>query len=303
MTFTLDLFPANPNLEFIEKGHKYVYRDPRLGLLQPKSVSTVLAETEAKCFNYGIWRKSLMKKGLTFDQAEAFMKWHREHRAQVGTDFHYLAEHRLKEGDNFDFALHSAKALPEAVAIFKHFNEDFVPKIRRVLVIELPMIHKSFIYTGTPDLVLELDPAPGFADLLWMIDYKAVGQDGENSYKSFLWWLEYHGLAEALQFNRENPPDIHGKNSRSWRKRGEWILQIAAYIELIRCNYSISIGQGGNMVLSDQKYRLLTYNAADLRQAWDRFAGFLREYHGRQASLGDPLSLQALPAIEAMFTP
>lgn len=296
MTFTLDLLPANPNLEFIDEGHKYVYHDPVLGSFEPKSVSTVLAETEAKCFNYGIWRKSLMEKGLTFDQAEAFMKWHREHRAQVGTDFHYLAERRFKEGDNFDLALHSAKVLPEAVAIFEHFNEDFVPKVRRVLVIELPMIHKSFIYTGTPDLVAELDD-----EILWGLDYKAVGQDGENSYRSFLWWLEYHGLTQALQYNLENPPDIHGKNSRSWRKRSEWVLQLAAYGELVRANYGITIENAANMVLSDQKFRLLTYNPADMRLAWSRFAGFLREWHGRRASLGDPLAQLALPAVDAMF--
>ena len=301
MTFILDLLPTNPNLEFIEEGHKYVYHDPVLGPFEPRSVSTVLAETEAKCFNYGIWRKSLMKKGLTFDQAEAFMKWHREHRAQVGTDFHYLAEHRFKEGDNFDLALHSTKVLPEAVAIFEHFNEDFVPKVRRVLMIEMPMIHKSLIYTGTPDLVLELDPEPRFPEPLWMIDYKAVGQDGENSHNSFLWWLEYHQLFPALQYNRENPPDIHGKNSRSWRKRSEWVLQLAAYIELVRCNHHIPLNQAANMVLSDQKFRLLTYNRADIAQAWSRYAGFLREWHGRRASLGDQLSLLALPAVEAMF--
>jgi hypothetical protein len=297
MTFTLDLLPANPNLEFIDEGHKYVYHDPVLGSFEPKSVSTVLAETEAKCFNYGIWRKSLMKKGLTFDQAEAFMKWHREHRAQVGTDFHALAERRFKEGDHFDLALHSTKVLPEAVAIFEHFNENFVPRVRRVLVIELPMIHKSLLMTGTPDWVGELDDG-----LLLGLDYKAVGQDGENSYRSFLWWLEYHGLTPALHFNLNNPPDIHGKNSRSWRKRSEWVLQLAAYGELVRSNYGIAIENAANMVLSDQKFRLLTYNSADLAQAWSRFAGFLLEYHSREASLGNRVSQLALPSVAALFT-
>lgn len=298
MTFTLDLLPANPRLEFIDEGHKYIYNDPVLGVLEPKSVSTVLAETEAKCFNYGIWRKSLIKTKLTYEQAEAYMKWHREHRAAVGTAFHYLAEHRFKEGDNFDLPLHSTKTLPEAVAIFRNFDRDFVPRVRRILVIELPMIHPAFLYTGTPDLVAELDDG-----ILWSLDYKAVGQDGENSYRAFLWWLEYHGLEEALQFNRDNPPDIHNKNSRSWRKRSEWVLQLTGYGELIRANHGITIEQAANLVLSDQKFRLLKYNRADLAQAQSRFLGFLLEYHSRQAGLGNTLSRLALPAVEALFRP
>jgi len=290
MTFTLDLLPPNPNLEFIEEGHKYVYHDAVLGTIQPKSVSTVLAETEAKCFNYGIWRKSLMKKGLTYDQAEAFMKWHREHRAQVGTDFHYAMEHCLKGSTP------SREILPEAQAIFAHFDKDFVPNMRRVLIVEQPMLHRSFLYTGTPDLLVEMNDGS-----LVLGDYKTV-PNAEKAHNDMLWWLEHHGLTEALQLNRENWPDIDGKESRSWRKRAEWILQLAAYSELIRANHGITIEKAGNIVLNDTRFRLLPYNKADLNQAWNRYAGFLLEYHSRQASLGNAVSRLALPAVQALFT-
>lgn len=289
MTFTLDLLPPNPRLEFIEEGHKYVYHDPVLGTIQPKSVSTVLAETEAKCFNYGTWRKSLQRKGLTYDQSEAFMKWHREHRAQVGTDFHYAAECRFKG------IKHNREILPEAQAIFEHFNKDFVPNVAKVFIVEQPMIHGSFLFTGTPDLLVEMKDGG-----LVLGDYKTV-PNAEKAHNDMLWWLEHHGLTEALQLNRDNPPDIDGKESRSWRKRAEWILQLAAYRELIRANYGITIEKAGNIVLNDTRFRLLPYNKADLNQAWGRYAGFLREYHNRQASLGNPVSKLALPAIETLF--
>lgn len=295
MTFTLELLPANPKLEFIEEGHKYIYHDSNLGDIEPKSVSTVLAATEAKCFNYGIWRNSLMKQGLSFDQAEAFMAWHKKSRAQVGTHFHSLAEKRFKLGDSFCAESFEGKFLPEAFAIFKHFNESFVPRIRKIYVIETPMIHGCFVYTGTPDLVAVLDD-----ESIWMIDYKTI-QNGSNSYAALLYWLEFYGLTRALQTARENPPNIAEKNARSWRKRQEWVLQIAAYIELVRFNHGIKITNAGNLVLSDAKHRLLEYNEADLIQAWDRYAGFLLEYHYREASLGNDLSALALNSVKTMF--
>ena len=295
MTFTLDLLPPDPKLQFIEEGHQYVYHDPAIGTIKPKSVSTVLAETEAKCFNYGIWRKSLMRKGLTYHQAEAFMRWHREHRAQVGTDFHSLAEARFKSGFLFDLDKYASNVLPEAVAIFEHFNRDFVPNVAKVFIVEMPMIHKSLIYTGTPDLLVEMKDGSTL-----LLDYKTV-PNAEKAHDDMLWWLEHQGLMDALKIARENPPNIDGKNARSWRKRDEWVLQISAYIELVRANHGITVKQGGNLVLNDTKFRLLPHNRADIAQAWNRYAGFLLEYHSRRAGLGDALSQLALPAVEALF--
>lgn len=293
--FKLDLLPLDPQIEFIEDGHKYLYHDKRIGTIEPKSVSTVLTATEAKCFNYGIWRKSLEKKGLTQDQADAFMAWHRQNRAQVGTDFHLLAEHRFKDYDRFKLEDFDGKVSPESMAIFRHFDRNFLPRVRRVFIIEAPMIHKCFIYTGTPDLLVELDDGS-----IWLIDYKTI-QDGSNNYAGLLWWLRYHGLAEALATAIANPPNVHEKNNRSWRGRKEWLLQIAGYVELVRANHGIVVRHGGNLVLNDSKFRLHEYNGADLDQAWSRFAGFLLEYHTRQASLGNPVSQLALGSVSTLF--
>lgn len=85
------------------------------------------------------------------------------------------------------------------------------------------------------------------------------------------------------------------------RVRPEWLLQQAAYAQLIKSCYGIDVHHGMNVVVWAGDLLVQPWNAADLRYGWATFVGYLMEYHSRQASLGDWASHAALTAMEPMF--
>lgn len=149
---TLDLLPPVAGLHFDEPSHTYTVEHKHLGVVTVPSVSQIMAATGSKCVNYSAWRHSLLRNGKcqTEAEADAFMEAHRNHRAMVGTHFHHLVESYLlgrqpKEVD------------PEAEQMFGKWLEEFYPRIGSVLISEQPMLHRAYMYCGTPDLVAEVD--------------------------------------------------------------------------------------------------------------------------------------------------
>lgn len=178
---TLKLLPPVEGLSFNEAQHRYTFSHPQLGPLPLYSCSQVMEATEAKAMNWSHWRKRLMTKGLTEPEAEAagklwprgplsleqancFMELWRNHRAQVGTDFHFHAQAALlNKQPNFLLSCESAQ-------IFDCWNENFYHRVTDVYLIEQPLVHRSCFFSGTPDLLAVID------GVLTLVDWKTQMQ-------------------------------------------------------------------------------------------------------------------------------
>ena len=156
-------FPQNSRLRFVEDGHRYIYTAPDGQIIKPLSTSGVLSHAEPDAMNYASWRRSLMRDGMNAVEADLYMECFCNYRMQVGTDFHQLVMATLCP---------EVKAIApptggEAIHMLGVWRREFQPSIKKVLIVELPMIHEDLFYTGTPDLVCEMDDGN-----IWLVDWK-----------------------------------------------------------------------------------------------------------------------------------
>jgi hypothetical protein len=152
MAHELALLPPVRGLHFDEPTHEYSIEHKHLGRVVVPSVSQIMQATGSKCMNYSAWRNSLLRNGKCQTEAEAnaFMETHRSHRAMVGTHLHHLIESYL-------LGHQPSEVDPEAEQMFAKWLEEFYPRIGNVLISEQPMLHRAYMYCGTPDLVAEID--------------------------------------------------------------------------------------------------------------------------------------------------
>jgi hypothetical protein len=242
-------------LSFDEAEHRYTIEHKHLGTIVIPSTTQVMAATGAKCMNYSAWRHSLMSRGMSEAGAEEYMEQHRKHRAGVGTDFHRITEVHLGDGDDF---VNYLEGEAESFSMYHRWEEEFCPRIGKVLLIEQPMLHRAFMYSGTPDLLAEIDGE------LTLCDWK------------------------TQQAGKE-------------KVRTEWGLQVGAYAKLIEHTYGITLRKAAMVVVTTDGVCIQSYNYADIQQGWQRYAGFLAEYHALQAKLGSLPHHIALTAMESLF--
>jgi hypothetical protein len=186
MAHELALLPSVQGLSFSEPDHKYTVEHPHLGTLIIPSVSQVMAATGAKCMNYSAWRDSLLRKGIceTEADADAYMEQHRTVRAEIGTEFHRLSEHILLGGACDPLG-------GEPGAMLQQWSREFYPRIGKVLLIEQPMLHRAFMYCGTPDLLAEIDGE------LTLCDWKSQ-QAGKEKVRTE-WALQIGAYAKLIE--------------------------------------------------------------------------------------------------------
>jgi len=271
----LDLLPPIPGLRFEEARHRYLFADRNAGELHVPSTTQIMGSVGAKATNFSRWRVRLMTKGLTAEEsaacgspqgialdergADQFMEWWRSTRAQVGTDFHLLAQHHLLNQQPLP------KQPPEPTRMFELWLEQWAHRVRIVQLSEQPLIHKAAFYCGTPDLLAVIEGVPHVKGAVAVVvDWKTCLPDKA-------------------------------------RVRSEWLLQQGAYWELIRRCYGVTVKHGLNLIIWDGGIQEKWWNLADLRQGWQLFAGFLMEYHAREAAAGGKANRIALTALEAMI--
>jgi len=186
MAHTLALLPPVEGLSFDEAEHKYTVEHKHLGTLIIPSTTQVLAATGAKCMNYSAWRQSLLRNGIVESEADAdaYMEQHRKHRAQVGTDFHHLAESSL-------LGTESETTMDESIDMLYRWQEQFETRIGKVLIVEQPMLHRAFMYCGTPDLLAEIDGE------LTLCDWKTQ-QAGKEKVRTE-WGLQVGAYAKLIE--------------------------------------------------------------------------------------------------------
>ena len=157
----IDLLPAVPDVVFQADGHRYwawAYRLSRW--VQVRSVSGIKKLGGISGFNRDGWRASLTRQGYSRDEAEQMMTEHTEKRAGIGTALHGAIESFVTG--------QPVQAVGEAAQMFDAWGQDFCPRIRRVLLLEQPMVHRFWFYAGMPDMVAELDDGQ-----LWLLDWKS----------------------------------------------------------------------------------------------------------------------------------
>jgi hypothetical protein len=187
MAHELALLPPVQGLSFDEVEHKYTVEHPHLGLLTIPSTTQVLAATEAKAMNWSAWRHSLLRNGICESEADAdaYMEQVRVERARIGTEFHRLAERELLGTGNTQIVGR------EPIDMFVAWRKQFLPRIGKVLIIEQPMLHRAFMYCGTPDLVAEIDGK------LCLVDWKTQ-QVGKEKVRAE-WLLQAGAYAKLIE--------------------------------------------------------------------------------------------------------
>lgn len=83
------------------------------------------------------------------------------------------------------------------------------------------------------------------------------------------------------------------------RPEAAWLLQLAAYRELVRRNYGIQVDRAVNVMVWHDGLRMVAYNRADLEGAWVRFYEGLLAHHQTRAAEGCPWHQMALQAMAA----
>jgi hypothetical protein len=186
MAHTLALLPPVAGLLFEESTHTYTIEHKHLGTIVIPSTTQVMAATGAKCMNYSAWRHSLLRNGIceSEEDADAYMEQHREHRAQVGTDFHHLSESEL-------LSTKCRVVEEESIEMLGRWREQFLPRIGKVLIVEQPMLHRAFMYCGTPDLLAEIDGE------LTLCDWKTQ-QAGKEKVRTE-WGLQVGAYAKLIE--------------------------------------------------------------------------------------------------------
>jgi len=203
---TLDLLPSIAGLRFNEKAHAYTYDSRVLGTLKVDSVSQVLTATSATVFNPSRWRQSLMRNnGWDMDRADLEMESIRTTRAQVGTNFHALAQECLLSAPPRQHLLDSFDGEPGRILI--GWQEQFLPRIGKVLIIEQPLIHKGAFYCGTPDLLAEVD------GVLTLVDWKTCQPNKARVRQEWIWQMG--GYASMIK-SCYNIDVRHGLNVMLW---------------------------------------------------------------------------------------
>jgi hypothetical protein len=205
-------------VEFDDPSHRYRVWSPRRGAwLHPFSVSQILTVSGLKAFDPTQWRNKLIRDGMSPAAADAFMRQHTSHRAQVGTDIHLCIQHCLL-GTPVPRAV-----LDEAIAIFESWEHQFLPRIGRVLVIEAPMVHRRWFYAGTPDLVAQVDDA-------WHIcDWKSK-QSAEKARPSAEWVYQLSAYRELVR-NQHGLDVRRALNWMCWDGGGKGALWNAADLD------------------------------------------------------------------------
>lgn len=224
--------------------------------MSPDSTTQVMTRSGLKSFDRSHWQQAVMrKKNCNAEEAQEVMNAYTTHRAQVGTDFHLCVETWLKGGTEPPRAVDA-----EAMAILQTWRLQFLIWLGEVLIIESPMVHPFWFYAGTPDLLCR------YKGELWIVDWKTKAVNNWN--------------------------DEPNKNKE--KRSEEWVMQAAAYRELIRSVYGLEVDRAMNCAIWDGGMKLHEYNRADLDQAWAEFQeGVVVNYQVRAAE-GRPFAAEWL---------
>ena len=186
MPHTIELLPQQEGISFDEAEHRYTFAS-KLGPVNPASATQVLTVSGGKQFDVSYWRRSLIEKqGLTAQEAEVFMDKHRNLRADIGTELHALIRAELL-GLPFTPPKHA-----EPLQLIATWRREFLPRVGKVMLCEQPLCSRWGFYTGTPDLVAEIDGR------LLVVDWKTKASEAKAKPEAS-WALQLGGYAGLIE--------------------------------------------------------------------------------------------------------
>tara|TARA_B100001287_G_C22670946_1_gene525250 strand:- start:1109 stop:1927 length:819 start_codon:yes stop_codon:yes gene_type:complete len=259
--------PLTPALEplFEEGAHVYRYKG-----WKPPGVSSLLEAVGIKDpFDRTFWRASLLKKGMTEEEAEAFMDEQSERGIERGKNIHsWIEGHCTGEHVPLEELCPEWMALDDFAGYkdgFLQFVEEF--EVSKVYLIERPLVNTVGLYCGTVDCMAETKFGTA------VIDWKT---------------------STAVKKFKRKP----------WMK-----YQLAAYSGAINRSFEIEpVKHGINVCLAPDGLRIFHYEEAEMLETWTNLKGLLRDYWFERCQLAqlddDPgMACEALEAIEEAWGP
>jgi hypothetical protein len=150
---------SDHEIGFDEASHSYSYNG-----WNPPSVSRVLEKTGAKAFDRTFWRLSLIRKGMTYDEAEAEMDRICREAADRGTRVHAHVEQTIEHGQPLE--------ADELTVPFLGHWQAFAAEhgLGQVLLMEQALVNTVGVYCGTVDCLAETK------DGITVIDWKTTSE-------------------------------------------------------------------------------------------------------------------------------
>jgi hypothetical protein len=144
-------------------------------------------------FDRTFWRQSLMRKGMTLEDAEAYMDQRGEQGIERGKKVHAFIEAAIKEESpkQEDFIPDHLDSIDGYLNGFYEFADQH--GLSTALLIERPLIHPICFYCGTVDCLAWTDHG------LTIIDWKT--SESIKKYKKQKWQL-YQQVLYAAAINR-----------------------------------------------------------------------------------------------------
>ena len=258
--------------EFDPQDHSYRFN----GWLLP-GVSGLLDKTGIrKPFDRTFWRRSLIKKGMSVYEADAYMDQRGARARAGGTLIHSLIESRLNgvTSEQLEEANLTVQQVDAYLKAFDDFRDTW--ELGPVLLQEQPLMHPTGHYCGTADCVALINETPT------IIDWKTV-----------------------------MPPE-EGKKLKKPRAELWQLYQLTAYLGCINASQQIlnkpTICNAMNVWLMPDGFHVNRWSDIEIFDAWTTFKGLLRDFWRERMELGDDwhqpeLAADAFAAIDKHWGP
>ena len=252
---------------FNEDDHSYTWQGNAL-----PGVSYMLSATGIKePFNRFFWQRSLMRQGMTEEEAEIHMDKVRDDSCLRGSEVHYSVERLCKNEP-----LELDRELPDAITkpdLMKYvMNSEKVMnelQVEEVLGIEMQLVHPVGHYCGTVDAVVNTP------DGIVVLDWKTTSE-------------------------------IKKAKKERWQ-----LFQMVAYLGAINHafkDHGICAVRVANAYLAPDGKKLVQYGKKDVLEAWRELQGLLLQYWELRVDRGQDyhhpeLAAKALAAIQKEWGP
>ena len=175
--------------DFDEAQHAYSFE----GFALPGASSLMELIGVKEVFDRTYWRQSLIRKGKTLEEAEAFMNMRCHHGIERGKNVHAFIEADIKgeQPNPKDFIPDFLESIDGYLAGFDQFKEE--QGLSEVLLIEQPLVHPICFYCGTVDCLAWTESG------LAVIDWKT--SESASKYRKKQWQL-YQQVLYAAAINR-----------------------------------------------------------------------------------------------------
>lgn len=228
--------------DFNEAEHSYTFDD--VALPGASRLMELIGVKEP--FDRTFWRQSLMRKGKTLEEAEAFMDQRGQQGADRGKKVHAFIEATIKEQSPKpeDFIPDHLDSIDGYLNGFYEFADQY--GLSTALLIEEPLVHPICFYCGTVDCLAWTDSG------LTIIDWKTT--ESIKKYKKSQWQL-YQQVLYAAAINRCYRLDEPVK-------------------------------QGMSVTMAADGWRLQPWEPEDFKSAWAELKGRIYEFWAEQQEEG-----------------